>query len=193
VREQTPGGWWQASDGRWYPPFAASGARRSSGMQALWLLPVGIVAGAVLLLVGLAAIGASLGPPDDEVRLTSDGAPVTTATTSELSSTTSTAPATTTTPPTTTTTAPPATTTTAAPPTTSAPPPPAPRQAPPAPPPAPAAGCDPNYSGCVPVASDVDCAGGSGNGPAYVAGPVTVVGADPYGLDADDDGLGCED
>lgn len=25
-------------------------------------------------------------------------------------------------------------------------------------------GCDPNYSGCVPIASDVDCAGGSGNG-----------------------------
>ena len=33
--------------------------------------------------------------------------------------------------------------------------------------------CDPNYTGaCVPIASDVDCAGGSGNGPAYVAGPV---------------------
>ncbi|WP_431606782.1 hypothetical protein [Mycolicibacterium neoaurum] len=30
-----------------------------------------------------------------------------------------------------------------------------------------AAPCDPNYSGaCVPIASDVDCAGGSGNGPA---------------------------
>jgi len=24
------------------------------------------------------------------------------------------------------------------------------------------------YSGCVPIASDVDCAGGSGNGPAYL-------------------------
>ena len=48
----------------------------------------------------------------------------------------------------------------------------------PAPAPAPAAlGCDSNYSGaCVPVASDVDCDGGSGNGPAYVRGPVTVVG-----------------
>jgi micrococcal nuclease len=54
-------------------------------------------------------------------------------------------------------------------------------------------GCDPNYSGgCVPVASDVDCAGGSGNGPAYVSGPVRVVGSDVYGLDADKDGLGCE-
>jgi PASTA domain len=53
--------------------------------------------------------------------------------------------------------------------------------------------CDPNYAGgCVPIASDVDCAGGSGNGPAYVEGPVTVVGSDIYGLDADGDGLGCE-
>jgi len=67
-------------------------------------------------------------------------------------------------------------------------------------PPAPAAqpvpgtnpGCDPNYSGCVPIASDVDCAGGSGNGPAYVRGPVQVIGRDIYGLDADHDGLGCE-
>jgi hypothetical protein len=25
--------------------------------------------------------------------------------------------------------------------------------------------CDPNYSGCVPIASDVDCAGGRGNAP----------------------------
>jgi hypothetical protein len=53
--------------------------------------------------------------------------------------------------------------------------------------------CDPNYSGgCVPIASDVDCAGGSGNGPAYVEGPVTVVGSDIYGLDSDGDGIGCE-
>jgi hypothetical protein len=54
--------------------------------------------------------------------------------------------------------------------------------------------CDPNYSGaCVPIASDVDCAGGSGNGPAYVQGPVQVVGTDIYGLDRDGDGIGCED
>lgn len=54
-------------------------------------------------------------------------------------------------------------------------------------------GCDPNYTGCVPIASDVDCAGGSGNGPAYVAGPVRVIGIDIYGLDRDKDGIGCED
>ncbi|HET8643302.1 MAG TPA: hypothetical protein VFM37_15295 [Pseudonocardiaceae bacterium] len=44
----------------------------------------------------------------------------------------------------------------------------------------------------MPIDSDVDCAGGSGNGPSYVAGPVTVVGTDIYGLDHDNDGIGCE-
>lgn len=54
-------------------------------------------------------------------------------------------------------------------------------------------GCDPNYGGaCVPIASDVDCAGGKGNGPAYVSGPVEVIGTDIYNLDADGDGRGCE-
>ncbi|WP_239080483.1 G5 domain-containing protein [Paractinoplanes brasiliensis] len=52
--------------------------------------------------------------------------------------------------------------------------------------------CDPNYSGCVPIASDVDCAGGSGNGPAYVRGPVTVIGDDIYDLDRDGDGVACD-
>jgi hypothetical protein len=52
-------------------------------------------------------------------------------------------------------------------------------------------GCNPNYTGCVPNASDVDCAGGSGNGPAYT-GPVQVIGTDVYGLDRDGDGYACE-
>jgi hypothetical protein len=52
--------------------------------------------------------------------------------------------------------------------------------------------CDPNYTPCVPIASDVDCAGGRGNGPAYVTGPVRVIGVDIYGLDRDGDGIGCE-
>lgn len=52
--------------------------------------------------------------------------------------------------------------------------------------------CDPNYSGCVPIASDVDCAGGKGNGPMYVKGPVKVIGKDIYGLDKDRNGIGCE-
>lgn len=54
------------------------------------------------------------------------------------------------------------------------------------------AACNPNYSPCVPYARDVDCAGGRGNGPAYVAGPVEVIGADVYGLDRDGNGVGCE-
>lgn len=57
----------------------------------------------------------------------------------------------------------------------------------------PSSSCDANYSGpCVPVDSDVDCAGGSGNGPSYVQGPVRVVGSDIYGLDRDGDGIGCD-
>ncbi|MGQ5260234.1 G5 domain-containing protein [Micromonospora sp. ZYX-F-536] len=56
----------------------------------------------------------------------------------------------------------------------------------------PQAKCDPNYSPCVPVASDVDCAGGSGNGPAYVSGVVKVTGNDIYDLDRDNDGYGCD-
>ncbi|HEV7472351.1 MAG TPA: hypothetical protein VGO23_21565 [Pseudonocardia sp.] len=58
--------------------------------------------------------------------------------------------------------------------------------------PARSSGCDPNYSGCVPIDSDVDCQGGSGNGPSYVTGPVRVTGNDIYRLDADKDGVGCE-
>lgn len=53
-------------------------------------------------------------------------------------------------------------------------------------------GCHASYEPCVPIATDVDCAGGSGNGPAYVQGPVKVMGADEYRLDADKDGIGCE-
>jgi resuscitation-promoting factor RpfB len=56
----------------------------------------------------------------------------------------------------------------------------------------PSGNCDSNYTPCVPIASDVDCAGGSGNGPAYVEGPVTVIGDDIYDLDRDSDGVGCD-
>ena len=52
--------------------------------------------------------------------------------------------------------------------------------------------CNPNYDPCVPVASDVDCSGGGGNGPEYVTGPVTVIGYDVYKLDRDGDGKACE-
>jgi micrococcal nuclease len=49
------------------------------------------------------------------------------------------------------------------------------------------------YNPCLQPGPDVDCAGGSGNGPRYVEGPVSVSGSDPYGLDSDGDGMGCED
>lgn len=59
--------------------------------------------------------------------------------------------------------------------------------------PALAQNCHSSYEGaCVPIASDVDCAGGSGNGPEYVQGPVYVIGPDVYGLDRDGDGIACE-
>ena len=55
--------------------------------------------------------------------------------------------------------------------------------------------CHDSYSNvCLtPGIGDYDCAGGSGNGPNYVAGPVYVVGDDEFGLDGNDnDGIGCE-
>ena len=129
------------------------------------------------LLLGISACG------DDEAT-SSDAQSVVTTT----SSTSTTAlPTTTSTAPTTTaalaTTAPPATQPKATQP---------PRTAPPATNP-PAPSCHPSYSGCLdPSSPDYDCAGGSGNGPDYT-GPVQVYGSDPYDLDRDGDGMGCED
>ena len=93
-------------------------------------------------------------------------------------------------------------TSTAVPPTATAVPPTAvPPTSPPVPPPPTAApqpvappasqDCTPGYDPCIPLGPDVDCAGGSGNGPRYV-GRVTVTGSDPYDLDRDNDGVGCE-
>ena len=54
--------------------------------------------------------------------------------------------------------------------------------------------CSPCYPDvCLKVGvGDYDCAGGSGDGPNYVRGPVRVVGCDPFGLDRDGEGCGCE-
>ncbi|NDK31143.1 thermonuclease family protein [Nesterenkonia haasae] len=64
-------------------------------------------------------------------------------------------------------------------------PPPAPA---PAPAPAPeqnASDCDPNYTPCVPVyPPDINCSD--------ISFPVRVIGSDVHGLDADNDGVGCE-
>ena len=40
------------------------------------------------------------------------------------------------------------------------------------------------YSPCLPVVGDLDCGD--------IDGPVRVTGSDPYRLDADGDGIGCD-
>lgn len=62
----------------------------------------------------------------------------------------------------------------------------------PVPKPKPVSNCHPSYSGCLKInAGDYDCASGSGNGPNYT-GAVQVYGSDPFDLDRDNDGWGCE-
>lgn len=59
----------------------------------------------------------------------------------------------------------------------------------------PAVRCTRGYRPCIPNRrSDVDCYGGSGNGPRYTKPGVVyrVFGNDRYGLDSDNDGKGCE-
>jgi hypothetical protein len=72
-------------------------------------------------------------------------------------------------------------------------PPPPPTTAPP-PSTAPSRDCDPSYPDvCLdPDAVDYDCAGGSGDGPEYVRGPIRVRPPDPFDLDREGDGWGCE-
>ena len=190
-----------------WPSARAPWHRRAWDTYRAWSRRTQWIVAGVAVFVLLALIGAVGGEPDtDEAASVAPSTTTTerpTTTTTEAPTTTTARPTTTTTaPPTTTTTAPPTTTTTAPPTTTTAPPttvppttapPPPPTVATTQPPPTQPSGCDPNYSGCVPIDSDVDCAGGSGNGPSYVAGPVQVIGSDVYGLDADGDGVGCED
>ena len=54
--------------------------------------------------------------------------------------------------------------------------------------PAPAGNCHPSYTPCLPVTGDLDCADVRALGVA----PVRVTGSDPYRLDGDGDGYGCE-
>jgi micrococcal nuclease len=58
----------------------------------------------------------------------------------------------------------------------------------------PAPTCHASYIGAclAPGIGDYDCAGGSGNGPNYIAGPIQVVGQDEFDLDSDANGYGCE-
>jgi hypothetical protein len=55
----------------------------------------------------------------------------------------------------------------------------------------PASGCNANDTPCVPDDNDVDGQGGPGHGPSHVRGPGQVIGSDVYGLDSDNDGIGC--
>jgi hypothetical protein len=72
--------------------------------------------------------------------------------------------------------------------------PPPPTTTPPPPTTASSRNCDPSYPDvCLdPNAEDYDCAGGSGNGPRYVSGPIRVRPPDPFDLDREGDGWGCE-
>ncbi|MCA1703450.1 MAG: hypothetical protein LC808_09405 [Actinobacteria bacterium] len=108
--------------------------------------------------------------------------PVTTTTLAKASLAVTTLPPTTTTQPPTTVTIPPTITTLSA--TTTQPPTTAASRQP--------SGCAAGYDPCIGPGDDVDCAGGSGDGPRYVDGPVYVTGSDPYDLDRDSDGVGCE-
>jgi endonuclease YncB( thermonuclease family) len=64
----------------------------------------------------------------------------------------------------------------------------APSPASPSAPPSPAAGdCNPNYNPCLPKVGDLDCGEISAS-----LKPVRVTGSDPYRLDADGDGYGCD-
>jgi PASTA domain len=51
--------------------------------------------------------------------------------------------------------------------------------------------CVKGYSVCLSNKRDYDCAGGSGD-PPWVYGTIRVGAYDPYNLDADNDGRGCE-
>ena len=163
------------------PPSAPP--QRSVVSRRPWWIVAGVVA--VLLIIGALADNdeepsSSTLPAAGRAASTVAAAPTTTIPVTTATPTTALAP------------------TTVAEPPPQPPPPQPPKASPkPAPPPAttapkPRSQCDPNYSGCVPVASDVDCLGGSGNGPAYVAGPISVIGTDIYGLDNDKDGIACE-
>jgi len=55
-------------------------------------------------------------------------------------------------------------------------------------PPAPAGDCHPSYTPCLPITGDLDCADVRALGVA----PVRVGSSDPYRLDGDGDGYGCE-
>jgi hypothetical protein len=167
-----------------------SGWRSGVNTYRSWPKWARIAAPVSAAFIALAAIGSAVGEPDDKdggVEVADESTTMSELTsTTEAQVTTTAAPTTTTTAPTTTTTGPPP-----PPPPTTAPSPPAPAEPAPPPPPPPPSDCHPSYEPCLPIVSDVDCAGGSGDGPVYT-GRVNVIGPDEYDLDRDGDGVGCE-
>ncbi len=55
------------------------------------------------------------------------------------------------------------------------------------------ANCDPSYPDvCLADGiGDWDCAGGGGNGPNFIKGPIRVLPPDPFHLDGNHDGVAC--
>jgi hypothetical protein len=164
--------------------FAAS---KPTGRQGRWWA----VAFVAALAWVAAASGANSGQEAEVATRASDSRTVgevgEVASTSAPATPSTTSTSTTTAPPTTTTVAP--TTTTIAPTTTTAV-----RVVTTQAPVAPVQQCTPGYSPCIAPGGDVDCAGGTGNGPRYVAGPISVDQAfgDIYDLDGDGNGVGCQ-
>lgn len=195
MADETPQGWGPPpgrppSSGWGAPQPPSKGPRRRLG-RAGW---IGVVIAFVLGVVVTAAVAGG-----NQTNTAATGTPTTAAATTPLATTVTTSPPTTelvtttaaptTSPPTThkptPTTRKPTPTTRHRPPTT---------RKPPATTSAPARNCDPAYpDACLRDGiGDYDCAGGSGNGPNYVDGPITVRAPDPFGLDSDGDGVGCE-
>jgi hypothetical protein len=58
--------------------------------------------------------------------------------------------------------------------------------------PTPPSRCTPGYSPCLPPASDYDCSSGTGDGPEYTDQVEVADPSDPYDLDRDGDGIGCD-
>ncbi len=161
-----------------------------------------VLAGVIVAVLAVFAVGFAANQPDgggsEDTAVPADSAPVATALvpspTTEpptaSASPTAPVPMTTAPRPVTTRPRPPAPTPPA--PQPAAPRPPAPKPPAPKPPAAPA--CEPSYpDACLkPGIGDYDCETGSGNGPNYVTGPIDVLPPDPFDLDRDGDGVGCE-
>lgn len=73
VDSAPPPGWWQASDGNWYPPTSPAGSpfapppAPSSNRNVVWIV-VGVVAGLILLLGLVGAVVIAVNKTDDRAQ-----------------------------------------------------------------------------------------------------------------------------